>query len=59
MKTAKKAAPKARAKKVFCVMCPKWEIKRPERCSNTIGAGASKKYFCTARCKERYAKSAA
>ena len=42
------------SKKVFCVVCPKWEIKKPERCSNTIKKGSSTLYFCTKRCKERY-----
>lgn len=42
--------------RVFCVMCPKWEIKRPERCSNTLTRAGKKKYFCTARCKEKFLK---
>lgn len=41
----------------FCKVCPKWEIKHPERCSNTLDEGANKKYFCTKRCKERYLKA--
>jgi len=44
-------------KKVFCPVCPKWEIKIPERCSNTLKKGVQMLYFCTKRCKERYIKS--
>jgi len=44
-------------KKVFCTVCPKWEIKQPERCSNTIKHAAKTLYFCTKRCKDRYAKT--
>ena len=46
-----------KSKKVFCKVCPKWEIKIPERCSNTLGSGKSKLHFCTKRCKERYVKA--
>ena len=45
------------AKKTYCKVCPKWEIKNPERCSNTLPKGAKKLYFCTRRCKDRYQKS--
>ena len=44
-------------KKTFCVVCPKWEIKLPERCSNTLDTKGKKLYFCTKRCKERYLKA--
>lgn len=44
-------------KKVHCVVCPKWEIKRPERCSNTLTRRGRKLYFCTRRCKDRYLKT--
>ncbi len=43
--------------KTYCTVCPKWEIKKPERCSNTVKKGAKILYFCTARCKERYSKA--
>jgi len=46
-----------KATKIFCKVCPKWEIKRPEKCSNTLAEGNSKLYSCTARCRERYQKS--
>ncbi len=48
---------KTKAKKVFCTICPKWEIKRPEVCSNTLTAKGKKHYFCTKRCKERFTKN--
>lgn len=51
--------PSKPAKKHFCVMCPTWEIKRPERCSNTLKAGAKTLYFCTKRCLERFQKKTA
>ena len=41
----------------YCTVCPKWEIKQPERCSNTLFDGEQKRYFCTKRCKERYEKA--
>ena len=44
-------------KKTYCVVCPTWEIKNPERCSNTIEKGSKKLYFCTKRCKERFEKT--
>jgi hypothetical protein len=47
----------SRIKKTFCKVCPKWEIKYPERCSNTIKDGASTLYFCTKKCKDRYEKA--
>ena len=47
----------ARKKKIHCVVCPKWEIKHPERCSNTIKSKTKILYFCTMKCKERYLKS--
>ena len=45
--------------KVFCPCCPTWEIKRPERCSNTLEYLGLKLYFCTKRCKERFIKNSA
>ncbi|MCC7404066.1 MAG: hypothetical protein IT288_06665 [Bdellovibrionales bacterium] len=44
-------------KKVFCTVCPTWEIKNPDRCSNTLKKRSKTLYFCTKRCKERYTKS--
>lgn len=44
-------------KKIYCVVCPKWEIKQPDRCSNTLKKGQGTLYFCTSRCKERYIKA--
>jgi YHS domain-containing protein len=45
--------------KVFCACCPKWEIKRPEKCSNTLVHQGRKRFFCTRRCKERFQKDPA
>jgi YHS domain-containing protein len=53
----KKKVITAKAKKIFCSVCPKWEIKRPERCSNTKTVKGILHYFCTAKCKERFEKS--
>ncbi len=55
----KSKAPAARksAKKIFCPVCPKWEIKIPQRCSNTLNFKGKKQYFCTKRCKERFDKT--
>jgi YHS domain-containing protein len=44
-------------KKIYCRVCPGWEIKIPERCSNTLVKGGKKHYFCTTRCKERFTKA--
>ncbi|MBX9771481.1 MAG: YHS domain-containing protein [Candidatus Obscuribacterales bacterium] len=49
--------PEAKKTKVFCPCCPKWEIKRPEVCSNTLVYKRKKLYFCTKRCKERFEKA--
>lgn len=38
----------------YCAMCPDWEIKHPERCSNTTKKAGKTVYFCTARCKEKF-----
>jgi len=46
-----------KAKKVYCTVCPQWEIKKPERCSNTLTHKGAKHYFCTSRCKERFTKA--
>ena len=43
--------------KVYCRVCPDWEIKQPERCSNTVSQKGAMIYFCTRRCKERFAKA--
>jgi YHS domain-containing protein len=67
-KTAAKAKAKSAAAKTYCVVCPSWEIKHPERCSNTVtlakgkakaasDSGQSTLYFCTRRCKDRYLKA--
>ncbi|MGZ3743677.1 MAG: hypothetical protein ACXVB1_09595 [Pseudobdellovibrionaceae bacterium] len=50
-------AKKSDVKKTFCVVCPTWEIKNPNRCSNTIKKGASTLYFCTKKCKEKFEKT--
>ncbi len=42
----------------YCAMCPDWEIKNPHRCSNTLEDKGRTVYFCTARCKERFLRSA-
>lgn len=57
MATTKKPAKKITKSKTFCTMCPKWEIKRPEVCSNTLTAKGKKHYFCTKRCKDRFVKT--
>jgi uncharacterized pyridoxamine 5'-phosphate oxidase family protein len=44
-------------KKTYCKMCPDWEIKKPEKCSNTVTRNGQKIYFCTKKCKERYSKT--
>lgn len=44
------------APKIFCTVCPKWEIKKPELCSNTLFVKSKKRYFCTKKCKERFEK---
>lgn len=48
---------KRTSKKTYCVVCPSWEIKNPDRCSNTIKKTTNTLYFCTKKCKERYQKS--
>lgn len=49
----KTAAPK----KTYCRVCPTWEIKNPDRCSNTVKLSTKTLYFCTKKCKERFAKA--
>ncbi len=44
-------------KKTYCTVCPTWEIKSPDRCSNTLQTKGKTLYFCTKRCKERYTKT--
>jgi YHS domain-containing protein len=44
-------------RKTFCTCCPKWEIKRPEQCSNTKTLKAKKYYFCTKKCKDKFEKT--
>jgi hypothetical protein len=56
-KTAKSKT-KSRDAKVYCVVCPTWEIKHPERCSNTVVLSPRRTlYFCQRRCKDRYLKA--
>lgn len=43
--------------RVYCPVCPDWEIKLPDRCSNTLKHGERTLYFCTKRCKERFMKN--
>ena len=50
---------KAAARKVYCRVCPDWEIKHPDRCSNTLTQRGATLYFCTRRCKERFLKAPA
>lgn len=38
----------------YCAMCPDWEIKNPDRCSNTVVDKGRTVYFCTARCKNKF-----
>jgi YHS domain-containing protein len=52
-----KAKSSRAAKKVNCGICSNWEIKRPERCSNTLTYKGVKRYFCTRRCKEKFEKA--
>lgn len=54
---AKRSKKKTTTKKIFCTVCPKWEIKHPERCSNTLVHKARTHYFCTKKCKERFEKA--
>ena len=56
-KVASKTSKKSSTGKTFCVVCPTWEIKNPDRCSNTIKKASKTLYFCTKRCKERYQKA--
>ncbi len=51
-----KTKKKISGKKTFCGMCPDWEIKNPERCSNTHKKGSRTFYFCTRRCKDKFVK---
>jgi hypothetical protein len=48
---------KTAGKKTFCKICSDWEIKFPERCSNTVKKNLGTLYFCTKKCKERYLKA--
>ncbi|MBL7670651.1 MAG: YHS domain-containing protein [Bdellovibrionaceae bacterium] len=54
---ATKAKIQKPGKKVYCGICRDWEIKRPEKCSNTLTHKGTKHYFCTSRCKERFEKT--
>lgn len=47
----------SKKKKVYCGICSDWEIKRPEKCSNTTIHKGTKVYFCTSKCKERFLKT--
>lgn len=55
--TKKKTTKKISTKKTYCTVCPKWEIKRPEKCSNTLVSKGQKHFFCTKKCKERFEKT--
>ncbi len=52
-----KVKSKKNVKKVYCNVCPDWEIKRPEKCSNILMHKGAKRYFCTRKCKERFEKA--
>jgi hypothetical protein len=43
--------------KIYCAVCPDWEIKQPAKCSNTMTHRGAKKYFCTKKCKERFERT--
>ncbi len=43
--------------KIYCPRCPDWEIKRPERCSNTLDRGGRTLDFCGRRCKETFERN--
>jgi hypothetical protein len=51
------AKKKTAARRTYCAVCPDWEIKNPDRCSNTVTRKGTKHYFCTSRCKERFQKA--
>lgn len=53
------ATKKSSASKTYCTVCPAWEIKHPDRCSNTLKRASGTLYFCTKRCKERFVKDPA
>lgn len=55
-KVASKVSP-SKSQKIFCSVCPTWEIKKPEKCSNTLTYKKSLHYFCTKKCKERFEKA--
>lgn len=46
-------------RKIHCPCCPGWEIKRPDRCSNTLIHGETTLYFCSRRCKEKFERDPA
>ncbi|MCM2321940.1 MAG: hypothetical protein NDJ90_01620 [Oligoflexia bacterium] len=48
---------KKKTTKTYCTVCPRWEIKQPEKCSNTLLAKGKKRYFCTKKCKDRFEKT--
>ena len=50
-------AKKIAKKKTYCTVCPTWEIKHPERCSNTLKKASKTLYFCTKNCKEKFSKA--
>jgi hypothetical protein len=56
-KSAAKKKASSKTQKIFCTVCPKWEIQRPERCSSTKTHKGVLRYFCTAKCKERFEKA--
>ena len=53
----KKATSSSSPPKIYCPCCPQWEIKSPERCSNTLAYQGRTLYFCTKRCKDRFEKN--
>jgi YHS domain-containing protein len=55
-KSAPKPKSKKSGKKVYCSICSDWEIKHPEKCSNTLVHKGAKRYFCTAKCKAQFEK---
>lgn len=48
---------KLKTKKTYCRCCPKWEIKNPDKCSNTLTYRGEKQHFCTKKCKEKFEKA--
>lgn len=57
MRIKKATTFKAKTTKTFCGICSDWEIKQPEKCSNTLVLKGKKHFFCTAKCKVRFTKT--